>query len=235
AAPAVTSPSRAVPTLKGWARRGTVLKHIVSALGVGSVILGGMRTVEARRGHALTWGRADVAARRDADIAFYVRRVARDPIGAADRSRLAGLYVQRARETGDFVDYRRAERLARRSLELRVAHNENTYVMLAAALLAQHRFVEAHAAARALNARAPGVPGHQALLGEIARGLGRYREARRLFDSLWPARHELAVAPRLARWAELTGRTDLGRRRIGRAPSDAERPPCAHRGTLDGC
>jgi len=167
-----------------------VLKHIVSALGVGSVILGGMRTVEARRAHTLTWARADVAARRDADIAFYVRRVARDPIGAADRSRLAGLYLQRARETGDFVDYRRAERLARRSLELRVAHNENTYVMLAAALLAQHRFVEAHAAARAVNARAPGVPGHQALLGEIALELGRYREARALFDSLWPARHE---------------------------------------------
>jgi len=184
-----------------------------------------MRTVEARRAHTLTWARADVAARRDADIAFYVRRVARDPIGAADRSRLAGLYLQRARETGDFVDYRRAERLARRSLELRVAHNENTYVMLAAALLAQHRFVEAHAAARAVNARAPGVPGHQALLGEIALELGRYREARALFDSLWPARHELAVAPRLARWAELTGRTDLARRLLDRALSDAKSRP----------
>ena len=202
-----------------------MLKHIVSALGVGSVILGGMRTVEARRAHTLTWARAEVAARRDADIAFYVRRVARDPIGAADRSRLAGLYLQRARETGDFVDYRRAERLARRSLELRVAHNENTYVMLAAALLAQHRFVEAHAAARAVNARAPGVPGHQALLGEIALELGRYREARALFDSLWPARHELAVAPRLARWAELTGRTDLARRLLDRALSDAKSRP----------
>src|SRR5204862_8058202 len=108
------------------------------------VILGGMRTVEARRAHTLTWARADVAARRDADIAFYVRRVARDPIGAADRSRLAGLYLQRARETGGFVDYRRGERLARRRAEPRVAHNENTYVMLAASLLAQHPFVEVH-------------------------------------------------------------------------------------------
>ena len=173
--------------------------------------------------------RADIAARvhgaaqiRDADIAFYVRRVARDPIGAADRSRLAGLYLQRARETANYEDYRRAERLARRSLELRVAHNENTYVVLASALLAQHRFVEAHAAAQALNSRAPGVPGHQALLAEIALELGRYGEARALFDSLWPARHELTVAPRLARWAELTGRTDLARRLLERALADAK-------------
>lgn len=165
------------------------------------------------------------AARRDADIVFYTRRVARDPIGAADRSRLAALYLQRARETADYEDYRRAERLARRSLGLRVAHNENTYVVLASALLAQHRFVEAHAAARALNARAPGVPGHQALLAEIALELGRYREARALFDSLWPARHELAVAPRLARWAELTGRTDLARRLLERALADAKSRP----------
>lgn len=165
------------------------------------------------------------AARRDADIEFYSRRVARDPIGAADRSRLAALYLQRARETADYEDYRRAERLARRSLELRVAHNENTYVVLTAALLAQHRFVEAHAAARALNARAPGVAGHQALLAETALELGRYREAGALFDSLGSARHELAVAPRLARWAELTGRTDLARRLLDRALADAKRRP----------
>jgi tetratricopeptide (TPR) repeat protein len=162
------------------------------------------------------------AARRDADIAFYAGRVARDPIGAADRSRLAGLYLQRARETADFEDYRRAERLARRSLALRISHNENTYALLAGALLAQHRFTEAYAAARALNRRAPGVAGHRALLAEIALELGRYDEARASFDSLWPARHELAVAPRLARWAELTGETDLARRLLGAALAQAK-------------
>src|SRR2546427_5287016 len=112
-----------------------------------------MRTVEARRAHTLTWARADVAARRDADIAFYVRRVARDPIGAADRSRLAGLYLQRARETGDFVDYRRAVGLAGPAPAPRVAHHEDTHVMLAAAFLPQHPFVHGHAAAPAANAR----------------------------------------------------------------------------------
>jgi predicted Zn-dependent protease len=166
-------------------------------------------------------GGVPAAAHRDADIAFFERRVAADPIGAADRARLAALYLQRGRETGDFGDYRRAERLARRSLALRVAHNANTYGTLTAALLAQHRFVEARAAARELAAREPGVPRHQAGLAEIDLELGRYGEARALFDSVWPARHDLAVATRLARWAELTGRADLARRLLEQALADA--------------
>src|SRR2546422_6968139 len=64
------------------------------------------RTDSAARVHA-------AAQIRDADIAFYVRRVAADPIGAADRSRLAALYLQRARETANYEDYRRAGGLGR--------------------------------------------------------------------------------------------------------------------------
>jgi predicted Zn-dependent protease len=188
---------------------------LVVALATGLVRSG------AAPGTAAADGGVPAAAYRDADIAFFERRVAADPIGAADRARLAALYLQRGRETGDFGDYRRAERLARRSLALRVAHNANTYGTLTAALLAQHRFVEARAAARALAAREPGVPRHQAGLAEIDLELGRYGEARALFDSVWPARHDLAVATRLARWAELTGRTDLARRLLEQALTDA--------------
>jgi len=179
-------------------------------------------TSAATRLTATTREAAARATRRDRDIVFFTRRVARDPIGAADRARLAALYLQRARETADYEDYRRAERLARRSLTLRVGHNENTYALLANALLAQHRFTEAHAAALALNRRAPGVASHQALLAEVALELGRYGEARALFDSLWSARHELAVAPRLARWAELTGHVDLAQRLLAGALTEAE-------------
>ena len=192
------------------------------ALALAGAVVRGVRGAEARRMAVAEREVTARSARRDADIAFFSRRVAADPIGAADRSRLAALYLQRARETANYEDYRRAERLARRSLYLRVAHNENTYMVLTSTLLAEHRFVEAHAAARALDARSPGVPGHQALLAETALELGRYREARALFDSLWPARRELAVAPRLARWEELTGRTDLARRLLDRALADAK-------------
>lgn len=188
-------------------------------------LVAALATALVRSGAAADTAPADrgvpAVAHRDADITFFERRVAADPIGAADRARLAALYLQRGRETGDFGDYRRAERLARRSLALRVAHNANTYGTLTAALLAQHRFVEARAAARALTAQEPGVPRHQAGLAEIDLELGRYGEARALFDSVWPARHDLAVATRLARWAELTGRTDLARRLLEQALTDA--------------
>jgi hypothetical protein len=35
---------------------------------------------------------------RSLDIEFYERRISEDSLSAADRSRLAGLYLQRARE-----------------------------------------------------------------------------------------------------------------------------------------
>jgi len=203
-------------------------RHRALALALVVVTLAGVAVGASRA--AATAARAEAAARaraeraaRDQDIAFYGNRVAADPIGAADRARLAALYLQRARETGDFEDYRRAEDFARRSLALRVAHNAGTYVVLASTLLAQHRFAEARAAARALNARDPGVPRHQALLAEIELELGSYDAARILFDSLarTPSPHDLAIAPRLARWAELTGRTDIARRLLERALADA--------------
>lgn len=201
-------------------RTGLIL--VAVAVGIAGAANAIARTTAAARLVAATRDAAARAARRDQDVAFFSRRVARDPIGAADRARLAALYLQRARETADYTDYRRAERLARRSLALRVGHNENTYALLANALLAQHRFTEAYAAARALDRRAPGVASHQALLAEIALELGRYDEARALFDSLWQARHELPVAPRLARWAELTGHVDLAQRLLAGALADAE-------------
>jgi len=201
-------------------RAGLIL--VAVAVGIAGAATAVARTTATARLVAATRDAAARAARRDQDLAFFSRRVARDPIGAADRARLAALYLQRARETADYTDYRRAERLARRSLVLRVGHNENTYALLANALLAQHRFTEAYAAARALDRRAPGVASHQALLAEIALELGRYDEARALFDSLWPARHELAVAPRLARWSELTGHVDLAHRLLAGALADAE-------------
>src|SRR5215212_2419811 len=50
---------------------------------------------------------------RERDIAFYERRVEADRESAGDRALLAGLYLQRARATGDVTDYDRAERMAR--------------------------------------------------------------------------------------------------------------------------
>src|SRR5439155_18992431 len=54
--------------------------------------IGAMRTTAAARtAAAVALARAEDTRRRDADVAFFVRRVAADPMGAADRSRLAAL------------------------------------------------------------------------------------------------------------------------------------------------
>ena len=145
------------------------------------------------------------------EIAFFQARVHRDPYSNLDLASLAGLLLQRGRETGNPKDFRRAEEAARRSLALGTGHNVGTYRILAASLLDQHRFVEALEAARALVEAEPEDPVYRALLGEVQLELGDYHAARVTFGSLESARQHLAVAPALARWHEITGDTRAAR------------------------
>ena len=163
------------------------------------------------------------AAMRVEDIALFERRSVEDPYGASDRARLATLFLQRARETGSVDDYRRAEAKARESLALRTERNGGARLALASSLLALHRFPEAREAARALVAADPDKPASRALLGELELEMGDYDSARVTFDKLWPKQTNLAVAPRLARWAEINGQTGRARAilRAAREQADA--------------
>jgi tetratricopeptide (TPR) repeat protein len=169
---------------------------------------------------ALDSAAAEIALRGE-HIAFYERRVTEDTESAADLGQLAGLYLQRARESGEIEDYHRAERAARRSVAIRSARNGKTRLVLASSLLARHRFPEALQEARALVAASPEVSSYRALLGEIEMEMGEYDAARATFAALDGVQRELAVAPRLARWAEITGRTPQARRLLLRALADA--------------
>lgn len=155
---------------------------------------------------------AEQAAITGQAISFYEARVRDDRRAAADRANLAGLYLQRSRETGDFEDVIRAEETARQSLAVRAKFNSKAFRMLAASLLAQHRFTEALEVARELVRIWPEDAAHRALLGEIQMELGDYEAARITFGSLESARNNLAVSPRLARWAEITGHPAEARR-----------------------
>ena len=148
---------------------------------------------------------------RDRDIAFYQARVAADPAGALDRLRLGVLFLERARATGREADLIQAESLARASLVLREAHNSGAWHLLSAALLGQHRFVEALAAADHLEQSDPAA-GARALRGEILLELGRYPEADSVFGGLGLHRYHPAITPRYARWLELRGRSGEARR-----------------------
>jgi tetratricopeptide (TPR) repeat protein len=161
----------------------------------------------------------------DLDIEFYKARADRDPSGAMDLARLGGLYLQRSRETGDPSDAIRAEATARRSLRNRTTRNDAAAQVLSASLLAQHRFDEALTIARALRDRNPDVPSLRAAVGEIYMELGQYDSARVAFDSLAGSNRDLSVAPRLARWAEIEGRTGEARWLMRRALAAAVATP----------
>ena len=141
---------------------------------------------------------------RDANLRFYAARADRDPRGSLDLARLAALHNDRARATGNLVDLLAAERTARRSLENRRG-NPPALRALAASLLGQHRFGEALDCAERLVALDPEDIAARALVAEILLELGRYGEARGAFESLVPHSELLSVAPRLAKWFELTG------------------------------
>ncbi len=149
---------------------------------------------------------------RERDIALYERRASEDPASAADRAQLAGLYLQRARDTGDPAYFLRAEDAARRALALRTDRNGKAYLVLASSLLARHEFAQAYDVAREMVTFAPDEPAYRALLAELQVELGDYDTARATFDTLQVHRRHPAVAPRLARWLELTGKRDVAER-----------------------
>ena len=158
---------------------------------------------------------------RDTQIRVWTTALRQDPSSAIALTQLSGLYLQRARETGDDQNYTQAELYARRSLALRVNRNGPAFVILAAALVAQHRFQEAEQVAAELVAFDPEVPQYRAQLGEIQMELGHYAAARQSFDSLYKVRTHLSIAPRLARWAEINGNTSRARKLLSEALAEA--------------
>jgi tetratricopeptide (TPR) repeat protein len=160
---------------------------------------------------------------RDLDIEFYRARVTRDPRSARDFTQLAGLYLQRARETADNEDLVRAEETARHSLSLRRGRNDEACGVLASSLLGQHHFTEALEVAQGLLAADSTSIAARGLVAEAELELGRYDEAGRQFGMLATYQGDLAVAPRLARWAELRGRPEEARRLLRQARDAARR------------
>ena len=80
-----------------------------AALAAGAAIVGGLTLARPHRVTATPSAPPRSESEiRSLDIDFYERRIAEDTLSAADRSRLAGLYLQRARETGSYPDYERA-------------------------------------------------------------------------------------------------------------------------------
>jgi tetratricopeptide (TPR) repeat protein len=170
---------------------------------------------------------ADV--RRQQALTFYEKRLIEDPISALDMAQLAALYLEQGRSRGDPAAFARAEVLARASLATRGVRNGRSASLLSNTLMAEHQFVEARDIARSLVAADSETPAYRALLAEADLELGDYDQTRTLIASVWAQRADLGIAPRFARWAELTGHPDEARRILRDSRDDAMR-----RGDLSG-
>ena len=162
---------------------------------------------------------------RRQSIAFYEKRLSEDPESALDMAQLAALVMEEGRMSGDERAFVKAESLARRSLGERTRRNGRSAVLLANALLAQHRFAEANDVARDLVQREPDAPAYRALLAETLMEVGDYERAIGQLGTIRERRADLGIAPRFARWAELTGQTAEARRILRLAREDAANRP----------
>ena len=160
---------------------------------------------------------------RELEIKFFTGRAERDPTGGSDLAHLGALYLARARETGDPRDVALAEAAARHSLRNRGNRNAGAASVLQSALLAEHRFAPALALAKSASAAEPDNAPLRAAVGEIEMELGQYDSARVHFSNLHAPAGDLAIAPRLARWAEIQGNPTLARKLLGAALASARR------------
>ena len=162
---------------------------------------------------------------RDLDIEYFAQRAKRDPSGALDLAHLSALYLSRGRESGDPRDAILAEEAARQSIRNRKERNGAATQVLETALLAQHRFDEALPLAIAARNSEPDNASLRAALGDIQMEMGLYDSARVSFAGVHAAFGDPAVAPRLARWAEIEGQPDKARHLLHAALATVQKLP----------
>ncbi|HEX3458881.1 MAG TPA: hypothetical protein VHR97_13100 [Candidatus Baltobacteraceae bacterium] len=154
---------------------------------------------------------------RNAAVAFYEAQARIDPGDQITRRVLAGEYLQRFRENGDFNDVARAIAMARRSLRLQPYRNVGALNVLASSDLALHRFNSALSEERAAAAAAPFDDGARAQSASILMEVGRYEQAGRILASPHDRDPNPTWISIRARYDELTGNLAGARVQMSRA------------------
>ena len=188
-------------------RSGVLLRTVAFCLSAGVAWACGQQATPARalERPASVAPIKSVAEIRDLDIEYFSERAKRDPTGGGDLAHVASLLLARSRETGDPRDAVASELAARRSLKNRPERNGQARQVLSAALLAQHRFAEALQVERSVRDADPENAAIQASVAEIEMELGQYDSAAVHFAGIHYLDGDLAVLPRLSRWAEIQG------------------------------
>ena len=166
---------------------------------------------------------------RDAIIHSYEANVREHPDSFFSLRLLSAQYLRRFREKADLEDLRRVEETARRSIELQPQKNTSSELLLASALLSQHRFQEASEVITQAQKSNPDNSRVAALNASIQMELGNYEVAQTLLklrsddESIDKIQDENSgQGAVLARYLELTGQLDLARSRLDLAMQDED-------------
>jgi len=144
-------------------------------------------------------------------ISAYEKEVHQSPNSSLLLRLLAAQYLKRFREVGDVEDLLRAEQAARKSLEIQPRHNQVSSMLLASALLSQHRFQEALQVVTDAQQFAPDDPNVVSLIASIQMELGDYGAAHQLLQTLANESEDFGHNAVAARYQELTGNLALAR------------------------
>jgi tetratricopeptide (TPR) repeat protein len=140
----------------------------------------------------------------DQAIQFYQERVKRDPQDVSSLTLMGQMQIRKARESGAFAGYDRAEVSIRRALKLDPEYLP-ALINQAVLLSARHRFADALRLAQELYKKHPGEPQILLVVGDAHLELGDYREAERAYEELQKQDREAFLATRQSRLAELKG------------------------------
>lgn len=156
----------------------------------------------------------------DREIRFWEARLPRDPDDFVAPTRLGAAYLQKARESGDFAYYLKAEEALRTALK-RAPEHPPAMAFLSEAFAAQHRFHEAITLAETVVRHQPGDPHGYGILGDASLQMGDIRRAQLAYDRLTHlAPHHFAWG-RMANLQHLRGDTTGALASLRRALTDA--------------
>ncbi|MBW4556607.1 MAG: tetratricopeptide repeat protein [Trichormus sp. ATA11-4-KO1] len=152
-------------------------------------------------------------------ISVYEEKVAQSPDSSIFLRLLADQYLRRFREVGDIEDVLRAEQAARSSLALQPHHNQVSSMLLASALLSQHKFRQA---LDVLNNSSVDNASTVSLKASIQMELGDYEATHQLLQNLTDQTSNTGHNAVVARYLELTGNLTSARQLLDEAMQEMD-------------
>ncbi len=161
---------------------------------------------------------------RDGIISNYEQQVRQSPDSFLLLRLLADHYLRRFRERADVEDLLRAEQAAQRSLKIQPLQNGVSSMLLASALLSQHRFQEALHVVTEAQKSTLGDASLASLKASIQMELGDYESAHEFLQTLPSESDENSGSSAvLARYLELTHHLSSARQRMDSAMQQMDR------------